>query len=307
MARMMSPSLAAQLAQTVPMQNMQSMPYAADPMQGMPYAAEPMPSMQNMPNMQSLQNMQSMSNMENLQSMSMQAQPMCTPVPTQIETGPDAEDSWTCPKCGNLNYGGRIVCNMRKCGAARPLEAWVCPKCGNENRPNRPFCNMRTCGIVKPGLRAHGAGTPLEAWACPACGNDNHQNRPFCNKRTCGMAKPGLRAQDVVAGASPGQMMGMGMMGVGGQNPPGSWPCAKCGNWNWPTRSTCNGKKGTCGMPRGSMSGGSARASGVAPEGSWVCTACSNVNWPTRTTCNGKNCGRQRFEVDAGPPAAVRR
>merc|ERR1719171_1084366 len=27
---------------------------------------------------------------------------------------------WTCTACGNFNYGQREVCNMRRCGAARP-------------------------------------------------------------------------------------------------------------------------------------------------------------------------------------------
>eukprot|EP00971_Amphidinium_carterae_P085260 1686700-Amphidinium_carterae.1 len=57
------------------------------------------------------------------------------------------DNNWVCEKCGNLNYGSRLVCNMRKCGASRQSmgggapepEQWVCPGCGNENRAQRLF------------------------------------------------------------------------------------------------------------------------------------------------------------------------
>jgi len=46
------------------------------------------------------------------------------------------------------------------------------------------------------------------------------------------------------------------------------------------------------------------RQAGAVPDGSWVCLSCQNTNFPQRTTCNAKNCGRQRHEVDGGPPQA---
>uniref|UniRef100_A0A7N2LF47 RanBP2-type domain-containing protein n=1 Tax=Quercus lobata TaxID=97700 RepID=A0A7N2LF47_QUELO len=30
------------------------------------------------------------------------------------------DGDWTCPKCGNVNFGFRVVCNRGKCGAPRP-------------------------------------------------------------------------------------------------------------------------------------------------------------------------------------------
>ena len=30
------------------------------------------------------------------------------------------ENDWTCPKCGNVNFSFRTVCNMRKCNTPRP-------------------------------------------------------------------------------------------------------------------------------------------------------------------------------------------
>lgn len=36
--------------------------------------------------------------------------------------GPDGsyEGDWICPKCDNVNFAFRAVCNIKKCGAARP-------------------------------------------------------------------------------------------------------------------------------------------------------------------------------------------
>lgn len=36
------------------------------------------------------------------------------------------EGDWTCPKCGNMNFGFRTVCNRGKCGAPRPPATPVC-------------------------------------------------------------------------------------------------------------------------------------------------------------------------------------
>lgn len=35
---------------------------------------------------------------------------------------PDAtrDNDWTCPKCGNINFSFRTVCNMRKCNTPKP-------------------------------------------------------------------------------------------------------------------------------------------------------------------------------------------
>lgn len=30
------------------------------------------------------------------------------------------DNDWTCPKCGNVNFSFRTVCNMRKCNTPRP-------------------------------------------------------------------------------------------------------------------------------------------------------------------------------------------
>lgn len=267
----------------------------------------------------------------------------------RLSSGPDAEDAWSCGKCGNFNYGGRAVCNMRSCGATKTLEAWTCPGCGNENHPNRPFCNMRSCGMAKPGLRqqdillaaqqakigglpgpqvvmpnvlpqtlppaSHGAyGGQPGSWACTACGNVNWPARTVCNGKNgaCGQPRPAgagaaPRTQMPAAHRLPAAQKPRGAPPDGAANPPGSWQCAACGNMNWPTRTTCNGKKGgaVCGLTRSDVCpsvvapaaapvqkrGGDA---GTSPEGSWVCHLCQNVNYPQRTTCNRRSCGAPR-------------
>lgn len=217
----------------------------------------------------------------------------------------DAGEEWACPKCGNLNYPGRLVCNMRRCQAPRPGAS-----AGN------PFV---------PG------GSSDEAWTCVNCGNENYQGRLFCNMRKCGHARPGLTAADVarhtavgggLASTTPAANLAALTRNVQ-TVPPGSWKCIVCNNVNYPQRTTCNGQQGQCGLPRPAMDSkamGAATASngtvpsvsaappngagGQTPAGSWVCLACKNVNYPARTSCNARGCGLPREEVDGGPPSA---
>lgn len=243
--------------------------------------------------------------------------------PTKAPRGPDASDTnqWTCGKCGNVNYGNRLVCNMRKCGAPRSEEPWICPGCGNENFANRMFCNMRRCQLARPGLTAtamkqatvstgkggggKGGGpkvvgppmAPVGEWMCPACGNKNFAGRTHCNMRSCGQPAPGAMAP-MLDFARLVQGLGMGVTKAKGggkeKAPQGSWVCVACNNVNYPMRTTCNGKN--CGQPRASVDGGdpSAPNDGPIPTGSWVCPACQNVNYPQRTSCNRHTCGQPR-------------
>lgn len=219
------------------------------------------------------------------------------------------EDGWTCGKCGNVNYAGRATCNMRSCQAAKPIEAWTCPLCGNQNHENRPFCNMRSCGVAKPGLSAGQMSTPggQHTWGAGVLANDVGGQHAFGGGV---LANPISWPMPVFTPA----------FGGGGSSSPagapsGSWSCMACGNVNFPTRQFCNGKNGTCGVPRWQAEAGGARGKGgggspspgpsfggggkgnyadfasmsspMSPEGSWVCPSCQNVNWPTRMTCNG--------------------
>ncbi|RYR11532.1 hypothetical protein Ahy_B04g069052 isoform A [Arachis hypogaea] len=82
--------------------------------------------------------------------------------------GADAtrDNDWTCPKCGNVNFSFRPVCNMRKCNTPKPGSqpsksdknskqkmpegSWKCDKCNNINYPFRTKCNRQNCGADKP-------------------------------------------------------------------------------------------------------------------------------------------------------------
>ncbi|ONI29975.1 hypothetical protein PRUPE_1G225000 [Prunus persica] len=82
--------------------------------------------------------------------------------------GADAtrDNDWTCPKCGNINFSFRTVCNMRKCNTPKPGSqaakndknskqkmpegSWKCEKCNNINYPFRTKCNRQNCGADKP-------------------------------------------------------------------------------------------------------------------------------------------------------------
>ncbi|XP_057486351.1 ranBP2-type zinc finger protein At1g67325-like isoform X1 [Actinidia eriantha] len=76
------------------------------------------------------------------------------------------DNDWTCPKCGNVNFSFRTVCNMRTCNTPRPGPqdakpdksykqkmpegTWKCEKCNNINYPFRTKCNRQNCGADKP-------------------------------------------------------------------------------------------------------------------------------------------------------------
>jgi len=203
----------------------------------------------------------------------------------------DSGEEWSCGKCGNVNFPGRVVCNMRRCQAPKPSERWTCAACGNENFEGRLFCNLRRCGLAKPGLTAEAfaraqpgamvpgvalGGVPAGSWTCLVCNNVNYPTRTTCNGQNGRCGQPRETADKAL---------------IGGHAPP--------------TRAPEIGMGGSMGgmhlaMPMGRPA---AKAPQSAPPGSWVCITCQNVNWPTRSTCNGRSCGRPREEVDGGAPS----
>ncbi|KAF6143863.1 hypothetical protein GIB67_009844 [Kingdonia uniflora] len=86
------------------------------------------------------------------------------------------DNDWTCPKCGNVNFSFRTVCNMRKCNTPKPGSqasksdknskqrmpegSWKCEQCDNMNYPFRTKCNRQNCGADKP---SEGNGSPEAA------------------------------------------------------------------------------------------------------------------------------------------------
>ncbi|KAL6570900.1 hypothetical protein OROGR_000450 [Orobanche gracilis] len=86
---------------------------------------------------------------------------------SQKKAGDGSRDNdWSCPKCGNVNFSFRTVCNMRKCDTLKPGSqgsksgkssrpdmpegSWKCEKCNNINFPFRTKCNRQNCGADKP-------------------------------------------------------------------------------------------------------------------------------------------------------------
>lgn len=228
-----------------------------------------------------------------------------TPVKaSNVETDPD---SWTCASCGNINFGSRAFCNMRKCGAPKDdgatKENWVCPGCGNDNYGTRLYSNMRRCQQIKP-------GTSLKELQA-AEGGRGGKGGGMQTLRDAAEFVRGLQSQP---------------NGASQENAPGAWTCPACGNRNFPGRTKCNARG--CGKPspestmphwgkgayplvpqlftvpvspHAAMKGGKG-GKNSSPIGSWVCTACQNVNFPTRDKCNAKGCGQSRELVDGGPP-----
>ncbi|KAM0965492.1 hypothetical protein ACFX2C_021392 [Malus domestica] len=99
------------------------------------------------------------------------------------------DNDWACPKCGNVNFSFRTVCNMRKCNTPKPGSqpaksdktskqkmpegSWKCEKCNNINYPFRTKCNRQNCGADKP---AESKKSPSPA------PNENNQTLCFWNQ-----------------------------------------------------------------------------------------------------------------------------
>ncbi|XP_071740097.1 ranBP2-type zinc finger protein At1g67325-like [Rutidosis leptorrhynchoides] len=66
------------------------------------------------------------------------------------------ENDWACPKCGNVNFAFRTVCNMRKCGTPKPApQVYGADMNGPKpvKNPSKYFmtkCNRQNCGADKP-------------------------------------------------------------------------------------------------------------------------------------------------------------
>mmetsp|Transcript_41110 Transcript_41110/g.118266 ORF Transcript_41110/g.118266 Transcript_41110/m.118266 type:complete len:283 (-) Transcript_41110:118-966(-) len=246
--------------------------------------------------------------------------------------GLNAEGAWRCGQCGNMNFKGRMYCNMRKCGAPGP---WTCPACGNENFANRAVCNMRTCGQPRPAnpnapaggafmagptfmpsagpapIRPQQAQAALQAVALlQASGLANMPGiAEGISKITQTALAPGFSGGCGVGPLSADSAWNAAEVGAAPKPAPapidGSWVCVDCGNINYPNRTVCNAKM--CQRPREEVDGGPPKAGAnmrsIYFPNSWVCSACNNVNWPQRESCGMRKCGRPRAEVDAGPPA----
>ncbi|GJY69674.1 hypothetical protein Tco_0472656 [Tanacetum coccineum] len=76
-----------------------------------------------------------------------------------------AKNIWECPKCGNVNFSFRTVCNMRKCNTPKPGSQVAKP--AKSSILYRTKCNRQNCGAEKP----------LESQNSPTEEENNDQKR----------------------------------------------------------------------------------------------------------------------------------
>ncbi|XP_057981610.1 ranBP2-type zinc finger protein At1g67325-like [Malania oleifera] len=220
------------------------------------------------------------------------------------------EGDWTCPKCGNVNFGFRTVCNRGKCGAPRPPTTPTAPITSPYNPlpyyyggigavPPMPLGISSRYGppVPLPGLRydyggpgsAHGPYGLMTTFPPANLGGMGYGSGPTINGYGYGFQGSPWAGGDIPDNNASRKRRG----GPDGLSE-GDWVCPKCDNVNFAFRTTCNMKK--CGAPRPSF-GPNQSDSGV-PEGSWTCSKCNNLNYPFRTICNRKGCGNQKPASD---------
>ncbi|KAL6323077.1 hypothetical protein AAG906_024647 [Vitis piasezkii] len=222
------------------------------------------------------------------------------------------EGDWTCPKCGNMNFGFRTVCNRGKCGAPRPPATPSAPITSPYNHP--PPFYFGGVGAPPPmplgGPSRYGPPIPVPGMHYDYSPGNVHG--PYGLLTTFP-----LEVLISFSGMGYGSGPAISGYGFGFQGPPwagggmpdgtasrkhglseGDWVCPKCDNVNFAFRTTCNMKK--CGAARPSsvtLLQWSDVHSG-APEGSWTCSKCENLNYPFRTVCNRKGCGNEKPASD---------
>jgi len=92
-------------------------------------------------------------------------------------TGPEPrEGDWECPRCYNLNFGSRDMCNGTK---------------------NGTDCRLKKPEFVKFGVKAWKNASTIKDtdWDCWRCGNVNFQNRDTCNR--CKLSRADAQSDDL--------------------------------------------------------------------------------------------------------------
>ncbi|KAK9273352.1 hypothetical protein L1049_018161 [Liquidambar formosana] len=212
------------------------------------------------------------------------------------------DGDWTCPKCGNMNFGFRSVCNRSKCGAPRPPATPSAPITSPYNPPPPfyfggvgappPPMPLGVTGRYGPPVlydygvpgSAHGPYSLLSPFPPGNLGGMGYGSGPAMNGYGFGFQGSPW------AGGIPDNSASRKRRGGPDGLSEGDWICPKCDNVNFAFRNTCNLKK--CGAARPSP--GPNRTDSGIPDGSWTCSKCDNLNYPFRTVCNRKGCGNEK-------------
>nr|XP_023927199.1 ranBP2-type zinc finger protein At1g67325-like [Quercus suber] len=177
------------------------------------------------------------------------------------------DGDWTCPKCGNVNFGFRVVCNRGKCGAPRPpvtpsapISPYNAPPpfyYGGVGAPPLPYGLSGRYGSPVPhsGLHydyglpsgAHGPYGHLPTFPPGGYGGMPYSPGPAVNGYGFGFQRPPW-----AGGVLPDNPASRKRRGGPDGVHEGDWVCPKCENVNFAFRTTCNIKK--CGAPRPSVS-----------------------------------------------------
>lgn len=102
-----------------------------------------------------------------------------------------ADDSWTCPGCGNVCTAGKF-CN--ECGTKKPDDVWTCSNCGNVMTIGN-FCTECGTKISTDVVTAEQMSRPVQTVVSQ--GNTNYKNGTAISSNLIG--KP-LQVQDKVGG-----------------------------------------------------------------------------------------------------------
>ncbi|XP_077236789.1 ranBP2-type zinc finger protein At1g67325-like isoform X2 [Tasmannia lanceolata] len=232
------------------------------------------------------------------------------------------DGDWTCPQCGNLNFGFRTVCNRGKCGAARPSTT---PRMGSAPLPAafdhappfyfggvaapRPLPLGMSSGYG-PSLSLSGMrydyGTPLSAagpYGLPHAyvspgplggmgyGPPGHaMDRYAYGFQGSPLPVPGAWTERDLPDNNTSRKRRGGPDGLS----EGDWICPKCDNVNFSFRTTCNMKKCETARPTPGSNKSYGNKDSGTPDGSWTCDKCGNLNYHFRTVCNRKGCGKDK-------------
>lgn len=212
---------------------------------------------------------------------------------------------------------------------------WICVSCSNHNFARRTTCNR--CGTAQSsadfndGSGAGGPSSQQSGW--PSSYGGAHGGAPggMGASMNSGYGNDFGGAGNYQPPSAPDQQFegsshfGGGQGGYGGshggsqrEGRPGDWECAKCNNFNFSRRDSCN----RCQAPRtvkpwgdnqqpdernggngggyfndnnGSLPTGGSNMDPNMRPGDWLCPRCNNHNFAKRTECN--RCSEQKPEA----------